>query len=225
MRHFVILAPEHGDVRPFLNVRHSLKAGHRLLHKLQTFRGDCYVRLGALQRDQLHTSGRHVQPQDLEAWHLLSLKKNDELAAGLRLVLVEHPRELRVGGWCVHQQVRGSREAFEILMAAWALAALLNVQWATAVATSSFSKSADILKRIGGQLVRAYHDETYKSPVEEIRFDVSKINPRFEKALEQYKEELRHATVICAPGLRDVAAVPIDEFSDDGSLEPSTALA
>ncbi len=211
MRHLVILAPEDGDLSPFLNVHHSLAAGQRLLHKLQSFRGGCYVRLGALQPDELHTHGRHVQPQDIEAWHVLSFKPNDELVAGLRLVLLDHQREFQVGGWCVHEEVRGSRQAFEMLMASYALGALLGVQCGTATATSSFSKSAEILKRIGGEFVRAYYDENYRSAMEEIRFDLSKRNPRFEKTFQHYKEELRHAVVISAPGLKAVAHQPVAE--------------
>lgn len=213
MRHLVLLAPEDGDLSPFLNVHRSLKAGRHLLHKLQSFRGECYFRLGALQAHQLEAHGRHVQPQDTEGWHVLSLKENDQLIAGLRLVLVDvdDEREFQVGGWCVHEQSRGSREAFEMLMASYALGALLGVKCGTATATSSFSKSAEILKRIGGEFVRAYYDENYRSSMEEIRFDLAKRNPRFEKTFQHYKDQLRHALIISAPGLRDVAEEPVEK--------------
>jgi predicted GNAT family N-acyltransferase len=216
MRHLVILAPEGGDLSPFRNVRVSLVAGRQLLHKLQSFRGDCYLRLGALQSHQLDEEGKHVQPQDVEAWHMLSMKENDELAAGLRFV-IDSNREFQVGGWCVEEQVRGSRQAFEMLMGAYALAALLGIQRGTATATSSFSKSAEILKRVGGEFVRAYYDENYRSDMEEIRFDLRKRNPRFEKSFERYQDELRHALVIFSPGLRDAS-----QDSEASVVEPSS---
>lgn len=203
----MILAPEGAHLTPFKHVVHSAFAGCQLLHKLQSFRGQCYLRLGALQEHQLHEDGRHVQHQDFEAWHLVSLTETKHLAAGLRFVLTDHKREFQIGGWCVEEKIRGSRLAFEMLMASYALADLLGVRYGCATATSSLSKSAEILKKIGGEFVRSYYDEHYNSHIEEIRFDLHKRNPRFEKTFQDQKETLRNTTVIFAPGLR--------EFVDD----------
>ncbi len=222
MRHLVMLAAEGGDLSPFTNVRVSLVAGRELLRKLQSFRGACYCRLGALQPHQLDDEGKHVQPEDAEAWHMLSLKENHDLAAGLRFVTKPND-EFQVGGWCVEEQNRGSRLAFEMLMASYALASLLGVHCGSATATSSFSKSAEILKRIGGEFVRAYYDEHYRSSMEEIRFDLRKRNPRFEKTFQHYKAELRHALVVFAPGIRN-SALALSENLHAGASQDFGAM-
>ena len=66
------------------------------------------------------------------------------------------------------ESVRGSREAFEMVMAAYALGSLLGVHEGTASATTTWSKSADMLKRMGGRFVRSYYDPQFKSNMEEI---------------------------------------------------------
>ena len=101
-RRLIILAPP-GATAPesFTNVIVDNDEHRDFKQALQRFRGNIYMRDGALRRDQLSSDGRHVTPEDDQAWHLL-LRDNDEDIAGC-IWYLEHndsPKfdELRVHG-------------------------------------------------------------------------------------------------------------------------------
>jgi hypothetical protein len=73
-RSFVLLAPE--DELPESasgDITCSAQTYSQFLSELQRLRGRIYLADGAVDRNQLDESDRHVQPADRKSWHLLTL--------------------------------------------------------------------------------------------------------------------------------------------------------
>jgi hypothetical protein len=110
---------------------------------------------------------------------------------------------VEMGGWALREDVRCSTEAIRIALGAYALARNLGGAISVTTATARHCSSS-ILRRIGGQPLAmgatelpSYHDPRYKCEMTILRFDSDRPNPRYEAWIEQIREELLNAPVIC----------------------------
>jgi len=110
---------------------------------------------------------------------------------------------VEMGGWALREDVRCSTEALRVALGAYALARNLGGAISLTTATARHCSSS-ILRRIGGQPMAmgrtelpAYHDPRYKCEMTILRFDSDRPNPRYEAWIEQIREELLSAPVIC----------------------------
>lgn len=110
---------------------------------------------------------------------------------------------VELGGWALHQELRGSTEAIRIALAAYALGRNLGGCIGITAATTRHSSSS-ILRRIGGQSLAAggaelpsYYDPNYRCEMSVLRFDSSLPNPRYEGWIEQIRDQIWTTPVIC----------------------------
>jgi hypothetical protein len=110
---------------------------------------------------------------------------------------------VEVGGWALDQELRGSSEAIRIALGAYALARNLGGCIGVTTATTRHCSSS-ILRRIGGQSLTAgglelppYHDPNYRCEMNVLRFDSKLPNPRYEAWIEQIRDQIWTAPVIC----------------------------
>jgi len=108
-----------------------------------------------------------------------------------------------LGCWALREDLRGSTEAIRIALGTYGLARSLGGCIGVTAATVRHCSSS-ILRRIGGKamevagtLLPSYHDPNYKCEMTILRFDSSLPNPRYEPWIEQIREQLRTAPVIC----------------------------
>jgi hypothetical protein len=110
---------------------------------------------------------------------------------------------VEVGGWALDQELRGSSEAIRIALGAYALAR--NLGGCIGVTTATIRHcSSSILRRIGGQSLTAggvelpsYHDPNYRCEMNVLRFDSKLPNPRYEAWIEQIRDQIWTAPLIC----------------------------
>jgi hypothetical protein len=119
-RDFVLLAPGQG-AKPSIGriVNNAEQHGH-LLADTQKLRAAIYLGDGAIKEDQVHASGRYIEPSDDISWHLLTVDQRGRVTAGIRY-LAHRPNtsyfELDIAGAMSHlpssftQQVQRSVEA------------------------------------------------------------------------------------------------------------------
>ncbi len=89
---FVLLAPlGWKGQNQFDNIRVDEKAHQRLLHSLQRFRGQSYLKDGALRSSDLTLDGRHQQPIDPYCWHLITQGAAGEVMSCARYYSLPHP--------------------------------------------------------------------------------------------------------------------------------------
>jgi hypothetical protein len=110
---------------------------------------------------------------------------------------------VELGGWALHQELRGSTEAIRIALAAYALGRNLGGCIGITTATTRHCSSS-ILRRIGGQSLAAggselpsYYDPNYRCEMSVLRFDSSLPNPRYEGWIEQIRDQIWTTPVIC----------------------------
>jgi len=110
---------------------------------------------------------------------------------------------VELGGWALHQELRGSTEAIRIALAAYALGRNLGGCIGVTTATTRHCSSS-ILKRIGGQSLAAggselpsYYDPNYRCEMNVLRFDSNLPNPRYEAWIEQIRNQIWTAPVFC----------------------------
>jgi hypothetical protein len=140
-----------------------------------------------------------------------ALAKCDQWGAALRSAIEQDLQIARrrdfayveMGGWALREDVRCSTEALRVALGAYALARNLGGAISVTTATARHCSSS-ILRRIGGQPLAvgrtelpAYHDPRYKCEMTILRFDSDQPNPRYEGWIEQIRQELLNAPVIC----------------------------
>jgi hypothetical protein len=110
---------------------------------------------------------------------------------------------VELGGWALRQELRGSSEAIRIALGAYALARNLGGCIGVTTATTRHCSSS-ILRRIGGQSLAAggselpsYYDPNYRCEMNVLRFDSSLPNPRYEAWIEEIRDQIWTAPVIC----------------------------
>jgi hypothetical protein len=123
--------------------------------------------------------------------------------ADLQLARKRSYAYVEVGGWALHQELRGSAEALRIALGAYALARNLGGCIGVTTATTRHS-SASILRRIGGESLTSggaelpsYHDPNYQCEMNVLRFESNRPNPRYEAWIEQIRTEIWTAPLIC----------------------------
>jgi len=78
----VLLAPpELAIPDQFSECQFDLDRHDELIHAVQRFRGSIYCEDGAIAREQLSPDGRHLTPEDGQAWHLLLMDPDGSLGA------------------------------------------------------------------------------------------------------------------------------------------------
>jgi hypothetical protein len=110
---------------------------------------------------------------------------------------------VEMGGWALREDARCSTEALRTALGAYALARNLGGAVSVTTATARHCSSS-ILRRIGGQPLAlgrtelpSYHDPRYKCEMTILRFESDRPNPRYEAWIEQIREELLSAPVVC----------------------------
>jgi predicted GNAT family N-acyltransferase len=109
---------------------------------------------------------------------------------------------LEIGGWALHEQIRGTMEALRMALASYSLVRLLGGGVAVSTVTRR-NGSASILRRLGGRSlehehaeVPAYYEPRYDCEMEVLRFYSWTPNPRFDIWIEELKRELRAVPVV-----------------------------
>jgi hypothetical protein len=86
----IVLAPQQSSIPEWLeNVSFEPDRHEQLLASMQRLRGGLYLEEGAIQRSQLSFDGRHRQPVDERAWHLLAINNDGEVYGCARYM--QHP--------------------------------------------------------------------------------------------------------------------------------------
>jgi hypothetical protein len=111
---------------------------------------------------------------------------------------------VEVGGWALSKEIRGTFIALKTVLATYAWSQLLGGALGIATATER-NQSAAILRRLGGRSLTwdgvelpPYYDNRYRCQMEVLRFDSRDTNPRYAAMLEELREEMARAPVICA---------------------------
>jgi hypothetical protein len=82
-----LLAPADAFIAEgFARVEFDPQHHANLLAKLQRLRGEAYLEDGAIDRSELESDGRYVQPQDAGAWHLVSLNDCGDVCGCARYI-------------------------------------------------------------------------------------------------------------------------------------------
>lgn len=117
---------------------------------------------------------------------------------------IELLRFVEAGGWALAPELRCTTEALHIALASYALGELLGGCLGLSTATVRH-QSASILRRLGGsalmcegQPLPPYYDSAYKCEMEIVRFDSRLPNPKYQVLVNQLKEQLAVAPVLCA---------------------------
>src|SRR5438309_2132144 len=87
-RRFILLSPQGsalGDA--FQRVSADADWRQELLADMQRLRGRIYLQDGAISQRDLMPDGRHVQPIDEKAWHLLIVNSHDRVVGCTRYLL------------------------------------------------------------------------------------------------------------------------------------------
>jgi hypothetical protein len=119
-----------------------------------------------------------------------------------------HARErgcwyVELGGWVIAEALRCTTEALRMIATTYAFAQLCG--GALGISSASTQRcSAAILKRIGGQQLRArgvdlpsFYDAHYRCHMEVLRFDSARPNPRYRKWMDACRLSLKDVPVLC----------------------------
>ncbi len=111
---------------------------------------------------------------------------------------------VEVGGWALSREIRATSMALKTVLATYAWSDLMGGALGITTATQR-NDSAAILKRIGGrplvcngEELPAYFDERYQCQMEVLRFDSRELSPRYRSMLNEVREQIIMAPVICA---------------------------
>jgi N-acyl-L-homoserine lactone synthetase len=147
---------------------------------------------------------RHTAAAQPEIW---GQKLRWAIEADLQLARKRNFAYAEVGGWALREDVRHSTAAIRIVLTAYALARHLGGCIGVTTATVRHC-SSNILQRMGGQPLHAggtelpsYQDPRYKCEMTILRFDSNLPNPRYENWVEEIRERLIDAPVICRTGI------------------------
>ncbi len=148
-----------------------------------------------------------------------------ELARSRGLSFVE------LGGWALAPELRHTAEALRIALATYSLARVLGGCIGITTATERHH-SASILQRIGGMPLSLqgvelplYYDPQYRCRMQVLRFDSSKLNPRFEPWVTDLSSCIEALPVIRATSQPNWAAATCDASSNLWSLEQNLVRA
>jgi hypothetical protein len=169
---------------------------------------DSSGRVAACMRYHAHPSNATFE--DLSIFHS-TLAHSEDWGPQLRSAVEADLRNARrrgwsyveLGGWVISEAMRCTTEALRMIATAYAFAQLRG--GAMGITTASTRRcSAAILKRIGGQRLRArgvelpsFYDQHYRCNMEVLRFDSSQPNPRYQHWMDSCRARLQGIRVIC----------------------------
>jgi len=111
---------------------------------------------------------------------------------------------VEVGGWAVAKEIRGTFMALKTVLATYARSQLLRGALGITTATER-NQSAAILRRLGGRPLAwdgvelpPYYDDHYGCQMEVLRFDSRESNSKYSAMLQEIREQLVEAPLICA---------------------------
>ena len=111
---------------------------------------------------------------------------------------------IEVGGWALAKEIRGTFMALKTVLATYAWAQLVGGALGITTATER-NESAAILRRLGGRPLvwdgrelPSYYDDRYRCRMEVLRFDSREANPKYAAMLEELRQQVSRAPVICA---------------------------
>jgi len=114
-----------------------------------------------------------------------------------------------LGGWALSEEIRGTRDALRMALTVYALTQFLGGAVGTTTATKRHHSST-ILKKLGGRALTCdgvelppYYDPQYKCEMEILSFDSHCPSPKFSASIEDYRQDLRNLSVICAEAYPD----------------------
>ena len=150
-----------------------------LVEAVQRFRGRIYQADGAVVE---LTDGRHVEFADTSAYHVVLLREGG-IAACLRYLRESRPDRprVRIGGWAVAPELRGTRVAVRLALEAVRLARHFGDRSGIATATVRHN-SAGILGRLGGRVLARYWDAAYGCEMERLEFTLEAMERRMPEA-------------------------------------------
>jgi hypothetical protein len=185
--------------------RHVQSADRHSWHLLTL---DAEGRVAACMRYHAHSIDATFE--DLSICHS-TLAESEDWGSQLRSAVetdLRHARRrgwsyVELGGWVISEAMRCTTEALRMIANAYAFAQLCG--GAMGITTASTRRcSAAILKRIGGQRLRArgvelpaFYDTHYRCHMEILRFDSSRPNPRYRPWMEACRTRLQGIRVIC----------------------------
>ncbi len=149
---------------------------------------------------------RHAAAAQPEMW---GQKLRWAIEADLQLARKRNFAYAEVGGLALREDMRHSTAAIRLVLTAYALARHLHGCIGVTTATVRHCSST-ILRRMGGQPlcvgateVPPYHDPRYKCQMTILRFDSDLPNPRYESWVEEIRENLIDAPVVCRAATSD----------------------
>jgi N-acyl-L-homoserine lactone synthetase len=149
---------------------------------------------------------RHAAAKQPEIW---GQKLRWAIEADLQLARKRNVSYVEVGGWALREDLRCSTAAIRMVLSAYALARHLKGCIGVTTATGRHSSST-ILRRLGGQPLRvgdtempSYYDPRYRCEMTILRFDSDQPNHRYEPWVEEIREHLTDALVVCPAAIRD----------------------
>ena len=150
-----------------------------LVEAVQRFRGRIYYADGAVPE---LTDGRHLECADERAYHVV-LFRAGEIVACLRYWREQRGErmEVRIGGWAVAPELRGTRAGVRLALEAVRLARHFGDRRGIATATVRHN-SAGILERLGGRVLARYWDSDYGCEMERLEFSLEVMERRLPKA-------------------------------------------
>lgn len=109
---------------------------------------------------------------------------------------------VELGGWALHEEIRGTTEALRIAFATYAFWQMMGEAVCVSTVTHRHC-AASMLRRIGGRSLSqqgkelpTYFDPQYNCNMELLKFYTWAPNPRFSVWIKQMKEELANTTIV-----------------------------
>lgn len=109
---------------------------------------------------------------------------------------------VELGGWALAEELRGTTEALQYVLATFAWTRLMGGARGITTATER-NGSASILRRLGGQSLESegepippYYDRHYNCGMEVLRFDSRYPNPKYEATIELLRSQIASSCVV-----------------------------
>jgi len=133
---------------------------------------------------------------------------------------------VEMGGWVISESLRCTTEAVRMVLAAYGLAGMFGGALGISTVTTRHGSSS-ILRRIGGGSLwsrgaelPAYFDPHYNCEMEILRFDSERPSPRYRTWIDDCRNYLQTAPVICAKAgdrsLEQIRVAILDRFRHTG---------
>jgi hypothetical protein len=140
---------------------------------------------------------------------------------------------VEMGGWVISESLRCTTEAVRMVLTAYGLAKMFGGALGISTVTTRHSSSS-ILRRIGGGSLLSrgaelppYFDPYYNCEMEILRFDSERPSPRYRTWIDDCRDHLETAPVICAKAgdrsLEQIRVAILDRFRHTGQTRTVAA--